>query len=118
MVCAAPFSLCAAAASVGRSPARDADEISRSAAIAVSRNFASSELIAVASSPSHAARISRSIAAAGFAGAGVEVDDEEGRAAREVIGYRDAVGGRDRDAVGRWRHANAYLSAFHGRMEI
>jgi hypothetical protein len=38
-------------------------------AIAVSRNFASSELIAAASSPSHAASTSRSIAAAGFAGA-------------------------------------------------
>ena len=45
-VCAAPLSLCAAAASVGRSPAREAASISRSASIAVSRNFASSELIA------------------------------------------------------------------------
>jgi len=72
-VCAAPLSLCAAAAREGRSPARDAAAISRSAAIAVSRNLASSELIAAASSPSQAASTSRSIAEGGFGASSVWV---------------------------------------------
>src|SRR5690349_1137037 len=37
-----------------------------------------------------------------FAGVGVEVDDEEGRAARQVIRDRNAVGRRDRDAIGHY----------------
>src|SRR4051794_27083928 len=38
-------------------------------------------------------------AVAGLVGAGVEVDYEKGRAARQVIRDRNAVGRRDRDAI-------------------
>ena len=63
--CAAPLSLCAAAATFAKLPVREATSISRSASIAVSRNFPNSASMAARSSPSHAPSTFRSIAAVG-----------------------------------------------------
>jgi hypothetical protein len=55
----------ATAATFARSPVREATSISRSASIAVSRNFPNSASMAAQSSPSRAASTFRSIAAVG-----------------------------------------------------